>query len=218
MQNGKSEKHPGQPPQRQTRNPRASDGRAHARGNAGETRRRPGRRREENLHAFQCHANLQRLLQRREHATRLCSLRAIMQQNAAPSEKHSPSIRFIWKPSRRSKSNSKPRFISLFRVVELLGKEELGEATPDESAILRLLTPIAKLYTAKQCVAVASEVLECFGGAGYVEDTGIPVLLRDSQVLSIWEGTTNVLSLDTLRAIEREKALAPFLDTTWKLA
>jgi len=44
-------------------------------------------------------------------------------------------------------------------------------------------------------------VLEAFGGAGYVEDTGLPALLRDSQVLPIWEGTTNVLSLDTLRAL-----------------
>jgi hypothetical protein len=44
-------------------------------------------------------------------------------------------------------------------------------------------------------------VLEAFGGAGYVEDTGLPVLLRDSQVLPIWEGTTNVLALDTLRAV-----------------
>jgi acyl-CoA dehydrogenase len=43
--------------------------------------------------------------------------------------------------------------------------------------------------------------LESFGGAGYVEDTGLPVLLRDSQVLSIWEGTTNVLALDVLRAL-----------------
>jgi hypothetical protein len=48
---------------------------------------------------------------------------------------------------------------------------------------------------------VASEVLEAFGGAGYVEDTGLPMLLRDSQVLPIWEGTTNVLALDVLRAL-----------------
>jgi hypothetical protein len=47
--------------------------------------------------------------------------------------------------------------------------------------------------------------LECFGGQGYIEDTGYPVLLRDSQVLSIWEGTTNVLSLDVLRSIEKSK-------------
>jgi hypothetical protein len=59
-----------------------------------------------------------------------------------------------------------------------------------------------KLTTGKQSVMVASEVLETFGGAGYVEDTGLPVLLRDSQVLPIWEGTTNVLALDTLRALQ----------------
>ena len=58
-----------------------------------------------------------------------------------------------------------------------------------------------KLTTAKQAVLVASEVLEAFGGAGYVEDTGLPVLLRDSQVLPIWEGTTNVLALDALRVL-----------------
>jgi putative acyl-CoA dehydrogenase len=70
---------------------------------------------------------------------------------------------------------------------------------------------VAKLYTAKQAIASASEVLEAFGGAGYIEDTGLPRLLRDAQVLSIWEGTTNVLSLDTLRAIEKEGALEHFV-------
>jgi len=44
-------------------------------------------------------------------------------------------------------------------------------------------------------------VIEAFGGAGYVEDTGLPTLLRDAHVLPIWEGTTNVLALDTLRAL-----------------
>ena len=99
-------------------------------------------------------------------------------------------------------------FLLAFRVVELLGKEECGEATESELQLLRLLIPVAKLYTAKQAIAVASEALEAFGGAGYVEDTGIPRLLRDAQVLSIWEGTTNVLSLDTLRAVERSGALS----------
>ena len=60
---------------------------------------------------------------------------------------------------------------------------------------------MVKLGTARDAVACASEVLECFGGAGYIEDTGLPQLLRDAQVLSIWEGTTNVLSLDLLRAL-----------------
>lgn len=99
-----------------------------------------------------------------------------------------------------------------FRVAELMGREETGTATDAERAVLRLLTPLVKLFTAKQGVAAASETLEAFGGAGYVEDTGLPRLLRDAQVLSIWEGTTNVLSLDALRAIEKDAALAPFLE------
>ncbi len=99
----------------------------------------------------------------------------------------------------------------VLHVAALLGREECGLATDGERAALRLLTPIAKLCTGKQAVAVASEALEAFGGAGYVEDTGLPRLLRDAQVLAIWEGTTNVLALDVLRAIEREDALAPHL-------
>ena len=62
---------------------------------------------------------------------------------------------------------------------------------------------------ASRRVAVASEALEAFGGAGYVEDTGLPRLLRDAQVLPIWEGTTNVLSLDVLRALSRGGSLEP---------
>ena len=88
-----------------------------------------------------------------------------------------------------------------FYIAELTGKSETGEISDEDAWLLRLLTPIMKLTTAKQAVMVTSEVLESFGGAGYVEDTGLPVLLRDSQVLPIWEGTTNVLALDTLRAL-----------------
>lgn len=89
-------------------------------------------------------------------------------------------------------------FMLAFEVVGLLGRKEASEITDTQRALLRLLTPIVKLMTAKQAVAVLSEVIECFGGAGYVEDTGLPVLLRDAQVLPIWEGTTNVLALDAL--------------------
>jgi hypothetical protein len=99
----------------------------------------------------------------------------------------------------------------VFALIELLGKDECGEASESERALLRLLTPVAKLFTGKQAVATASEVIESFGGAGYVEDTGLPRLLRDAQVLSIWEGTTNVLSLDVLRAIDRDGVLGPAL-------
>lgn len=103
-------------------------------------------------------------------------------------------------------------FQVVFYTVALLGKEETGKASESDIALLRMLTPLIKLYTAKQGINIASEMLEGFGGAGYVEDTGLPVILRDSQVLSIWEGTTNILSLDTLRAIEKENSFEPFIN------
>jgi alkylation response protein AidB-like acyl-CoA dehydrogenase len=92
-------------------------------------------------------------------------------------------------------------FALAFEVAHLLGRVEHRAAAPHEVALLRLLTPLAKLWTGKLAVAVCSEALECFGGAGYIEDTGLPQLLRDAQVYAIWEGTTNVLSLDSLRAL-----------------
>lgn len=96
-----------------------------------------------------------------------------------------------------------------FRAVELLGREEAGVITEHEGRLLRLITPLAKLTTGKQAVQIASEALEAFGGAGYVEDTGLPRLLRDAQVLPIWEGTTNVLALDVLRALGKGGSLEP---------
>ena len=95
-----------------------------------------------------------------------------------------------------------------FLLVELLGHEEAGELDADGAALLRLLLPVAKLTTGRQCVQVVSEALEAFGGAGYVEDTGLPVLLRDAQVLPIWEGTTNVLALDALQRSDLPRGLA----------
>ncbi|TCV91285.1 alkylation response protein AidB-like acyl-CoA dehydrogenase [Luteibacter rhizovicinus] len=92
-------------------------------------------------------------------------------------------------------------FALTFFVVELHGRVEQGLAAAHEPALLRLLTPLAKLWTGKMAVRITSEAIECFGGAGYIEDTGLPQLLRDAQIYSIWEGTTNVLSLDTLRAL-----------------
>jgi acyl-CoA dehydrogenase len=106
-------------------------------------------------------------------------------------------------------------FLLAFRAAALLGAAEAGEASDSDRLALRAVTPLAKLTTGKQAVAVASEALECFGGAGYVEDTGLPRLLRDAQVLPIWEGTTNVLALDVLRALASDgvaDALAAEID------
>lgn len=65
--------------------------------------------------------------------------------------------------------------------------------------LLRLITPLLKLFTAKYSFRTVSEGIEALGALGYMEDSYIPYMLRDSQVLSIWEGTTNVLVLDFLK-------------------
>src|SRR6266542_1970704 len=96
--------------------------------------------------------------------------------------------------------------------MELEGRLEHGLAGDAEQRALRALIPTVKLLTGKDAVAHASEVVEAFGGAGYIEDTGVPRLLRDAQVLPIWEGTTNVLSLDLLRAELRDEAVTALLD------
>jgi alkylation response protein AidB-like acyl-CoA dehydrogenase len=80
----------------------------------------------------------------------------------------------------------------------------------DEGQV-RCQAATTKLVTGKQAVAVTSEVIESFGGAGYVEDTGLPQLLRDTQVLPIWEGTTNVLSLDALLRSDLQAGLAALM-------
>jgi hypothetical protein len=102
-------------------------------------------------------------------------------------------------------------FLMTFLLVELHGRLEAGEIDDGQRALLRLLTPLTKLATGKQAVAVTSEVVESFGGAGYVEDTGLPQLLRDTQVLPIWEGTTNVLSLDALLRSDLHAGLAALM-------
>ncbi|NXN85458.1 ACD11 dehydrogenase, partial [Bombycilla garrulus] len=106
-------------------------------------------------------------------------------------------------------------FLLLMEIVRLLGLAETNLASEQEQLLLRLLVPVAKLYTGKQASAVAVEAMESFGGQGYMEDTGLPVILRDTLVLSIWEGTTNILSLDVLRSLAKSQGqvMAVFLST-----
>jgi len=108
-------------------------------------------------------------------------------------------------------AETRAALVVALRAAELLGREEHDVATPEERDLLRILTPLAKLGTGKQAVVNVSEALECFGGAGYIEDTGLPRLLRDAQVFPIWEGTTNVLSLDTLRAMKNPSSFHALL-------
>jgi putative acyl-CoA dehydrogenase len=75
---------------------------------------------------------------------------------------------------------------------------------PHEAALRRIALPLAKFWVCKRTPAMVAEALECLGGNGYVEDSGLPLMFRESPLNSIWEGSGNVNALDVLRAITRE--------------
>ncbi|MFG2629324.1 acyl-CoA dehydrogenase family protein [Streptomyces sp. NPDC048473] len=84
--------------------------------------------------------------------------------------------------------------------------------TESERAFLRIAVPTAKYWVTKRCTPMVGEALECLGGNGYVEESGMPRLLREAPLNSIWEGSGNVQALDVLRALQREPlALNAFL-------
>src|ERR1700728_2225508 len=72
-----------------------------------------------------------------------------------------------------------------------------------EAALLRLALPAAQYWVCKRAPMVAAEALECLGGNGYVEESGMPRLYRDAPLNSVWEGSGNVTALDGLRALTR---------------
>ncbi|KVU45623.1 DNA alkylation response protein [Burkholderia ubonensis] len=83
--------------------------------------------------------------------------------------------------------------------------------TPRERAWKRIVTPAAKFWVCKRAVELTGEVMEVFGGNGYVDDGPIARLFREAPVNSIWEGSGNVMCLDVLRAVSREPDAAAAL-------
>jgi putative acyl-CoA dehydrogenase len=77
----------------------------------------------------------------------------------------------------------------------------------EDTAVRRLGTAVAKYWVCKRYPGVAFEAMECLGGNGYVEESGMPRLFRESPLNSIWEGSGNVNALDVLRALAREPHL-----------
>ena len=98
--------------------------------------------------------------------------------------------------------------VLVFETARALDRADSGDES--EGGLSRLLTPIAKAITGKQGVFTVSETMEAIGGNAYIEESILPRLLRDTQVLPIWEGATNILILDVLRALERERAHEAF--------
>jgi len=93
--------------------------------------------------------------------------------------------------------------------------EEAGASSDelsDAHLFKRLATAVGKYWTCKRAPNHAFEALECLGGAGYVEESGMPRLYREAPLASIWEGSGNVMSLDVLRALVRTpRSLEVFL-------
>ena len=82
-----------------------------------------------------------------------------------------------------------------------------------EAALRRIVTPVVKYWVTKRCTEVVHEAMECLGGNGYVEQSIMPRLLRESPLNAIWEGSGNVIALDVLRAQQtRPETVEAFLD------
>jgi len=86
----------------------------------------------------------------------------------------------------------------------LLAMRLAGAADREEQAFQRLAIAVGKFWVCKRQPVVVGEALECLGGNGYVEDSGLPRLYRDAPLNSIWEGSGNVQALDILRTLRRE--------------
>jgi putative acyl-CoA dehydrogenase len=95
--------------------------------------------------------------------------------------------------------------ISALRCARAFDESALDGAATNEGAraFRRAATPVLKYWLTKRAPVHAGEALECFGGNGYVEESGMPRLFRESPLNSIWEGSGNVQCLDVLRAMVR---------------
>lgn len=93
---------------------------------------------------------------------------------------------------------------SLFRIARAFDE--------GDEPLRRFGTAVMKYWICKRAAGHANEALECFGGNGYAEDSGMPLLYRDAPLMSIWEGSGNVAALDVLRAMVKEpEGLPAFL-------
>ncbi|MEZ5659239.1 MAG: acyl-CoA dehydrogenase family protein [Burkholderiaceae bacterium] len=93
----------------------------------------------------------------------------------------------------------------VFQTAETLRRSDAGE--PDAYALLRILTPLIKFRACRDARQVVGDAMEVRGGCGYIEDFPEPRLLRDAHLGSIWEGTSNIVALDVIRAVKREGSL-----------
>lgn len=90
-----------------------------------------------------------------------------------------------------------------FDLIEQYDRVVSGEASQEEMILNRLFIALLKKETAEQAIHFAHEAIEMHGGNGYIEDFVTPRLLRDAQVLTVWEGTANILALELIRLVNK---------------
>ncbi|WP_107923715.1 acyl-CoA dehydrogenase family protein [Lysinibacillus parviboronicapiens] len=95
---------------------------------------------------------------------------------------------------------------TVFDVIQLYDKVTSGQGNKQDIIMNRLNIAIMKKEAAEQALHYASEAIELHGGNGYIEDFVTPRLLRDAQVLTVWEGTANILALELIRLVEKFQA------------
>jgi len=105
-------------------------------------------------------------------------------------------------------SASEAALLYTMRLAKALDAENDSNADNQfEQLLLRLATPVGKFWICKRTPDMVAESLECHGGSGYVEESPMPRLFRESPLNSIWEGCGNIQSLDVLRAIAKQPAV-----------
>ena len=95
---------------------------------------------------------------------------------------------------------------STFDMIAYFDKVNDGVATADEEIMARMLIPLIKYRTGEAAKEATHQAIETLGGNGYIEEYVTPRLLRDAQVLTVWEGTANILALDLWRVITKFQA------------
>ena len=100
----------------------------------------------------------------------------------------------------------------VFQTAQVLRDADAG----DEQArrLARILTPLIKFRACRDARKVTGDAMEVRGGCGYIEEWSDPRLVRDAHLGSIWEGTSNIVALDVIRAVQREQSL-PVLQAHW---
>ena len=190
---------PDRAPQGQARQPLERELGGRARRDRGLAGRRAGPRRPDDHRDGRPHpAGLRHRLGRRRCAGARRTPRGT-RRTAAPSAGCWPSSRSCatCSPTSRSSPRPRPRWRCASR----------APTTRTTSPLRRLGTAVGKYWVCKRAPAHAAEAMECLGGNGYVEESGMPRLFRESPLNSIWEGSGNVNALDVLRALARQPAI-----------